>query len=97
MTNDRTDVKEEAKNSENSENSEDLENLKELPPVVKKPSINELLKKYPKGFTVSPQGDIRKVIYATHSLNVLEHKYPELTSKQAFLVVEREKEVSSQD
>ena len=58
--------------------------------VKKRPSINELLKKYPKGFCVSSEGVVGKILLTTTHLDVVYNRYPKSPLGQLYLVIQQE-------
>ena len=50
--------------------------------------IGDLLKKYPNGFSVAPDGSISRIVMATPHIRSLELAFPSAPYKGGYLVVE---------
>ena len=64
----------------------DLEKIKNFAEDGRK--IADLLKIYPNGFSVAPDGTISRIVMATPHIRALELSYPSAPFKGGYLVVE---------
>lgn len=69
-----------------SSRQEDLEKIRGF--VMGGKCIEELLKKYPNGFSVAPNGAISKIVMATPHIRAVELNFPSAPCRGGYLVVE---------
>ena len=51
-------------------------------------TIEEMLKKFPNGFSVSPDGSINRIVMATPHIRALEMAFPAAPRRSVYLLVE---------